>query len=674
MIVVLAVTVGAVLLVLFVIAFAKVGRSEVCQTPGCENYARLLREALNESVNPCESFTQFVCDRWAYHKQHGFPELVVTEAIEKMTRLVNVTHLPKSGQDSAQRGLTFYRSCDAVLQGSRIELTGVKAALKEAGITWPFRPTEVNIPHVILATSLRLGWDVMFRVIPLWQSRREEMSGTLLLNKGRTIIEIINKTSLTKTKVDRRAYFDVLRGQLQQPHKEGAIYPDEVSFEEVNAVEKEAEEPLRRGYYKPEVIPPVAVPGMMEDPSIGLSRAGWVKTLSKFNLTESLPPAGLEFGTANVDYVNQFLNIWKTLGNDKMHLFVSWCTVQVAALFAHQELIANFYGDINASKAFHGAFCFSRAFAASGPRLFSQYNQLYQTSSTLDHARRIARSVRSAFHKRLLTWSGYNKSITVIADWDSLDTVFELSQGSERATRVKHASHGEPDRGNGDPYKMFPDLDENSLLSNFRKTSLTEVLKTSEYDVSFDVEVTEVMASLSTHLFSATFYEHLDFQLMPYALAYPLYDFELVPGVNFGGFGAEIAKQLGILTLKAYRSSGPLQSDGAIRNCFGSSPFAKNANWFLSLAEALGVGALLDAYKASAVRGQRDKRLPGLTGYSGTQLLFMALCLRKCRGSIAGETPASVCNLPLIYLREFSEAFHCADGTPMNPAEKCQLI
>ncbi|XP_077551801.1 neprilysin-1-like [Haemaphysalis longicornis] len=674
--VVAAVIFGGLLLLLFLFFYRRVIAHEVCGTQSCEEYAHLLGDALNESVRPCESFTHFVCDGWSRRKQHGVPQRVVTGAIETLTRLVNVTYLPKTGQNSAQRGLALYRSCDAVLQGTRHEVAGVKAALREAGITWPLRPTKIDIPHMLLATSLRLGWDVMFRVLPLWKSRRANSSRTLLLNSGRTIIEILNKTSSTSTLDKRRAYFDVLRQHLRQSHGgEESNYTDEVTFEQVSDAERIAVSKLRRAYYKADVIPPVPAQGIMDVPEIGLSRHVWEETLSSFGLNDSTPPSGLQFGTANEDYFNTFLWLWKKLKNARMHLFVSWCTVQVGALFANQELIANFYGsDLDAAKILHGAFCFSRAFAVSGPHLFGQYNQQFQTSSTLEEARRLALLVRRAFHDRLLRWSGYDKNVTVVSDWNSLDTLFGLIQGSGRATKVKPRSHA---KASGD--QMFSDLDENALLSNFRKTSSDVAVRSPEFDVSTDVEVSAVLSSLSMLHFSAIFYGRPDLQLMPYAITFPIFDFHLIPGVNFGAFGAEIAKTLGVLTLKAYHLSGPLASEGPVRKCFRDSPFARDTNLFLALAETLALGALVDAYDeayAASPRGDRRfiMRLPGFTSYSGTQLLFIAYCLPKCRGNISGETPPSACNLPLSKLPEFAQAFQCATGTPMNPTKKCELI
>ncbi|KAH9374664.1 hypothetical protein HPB48_012881 [Haemaphysalis longicornis] len=628
-----AVSIIASLLLLAYLALS--GRSsnrEVCRSHSCHEYARLLADTLDESVNPCYSFTQFVCNGWHQRNQLGLPELVVTDAMETMMRLMDATSLPK-----------------------------------------------VDIPHVILATSLKLGWDVMFRVVPLWRQSPEKSSRTVLLNTGRTIIEILNKTSFSANSQHRRSYFDVLREHLlPSPLDSGGNYTDEVSFEEVVYVENISVPRLRKAYYTFEVKVPAQIKNILDIPELGLSRSTWEEALRRFGLNDTMPPSALQLRTVNIEYVNTFLRLWQELGNAKMHLFISWSTAQVGALFANDQLIANFYGgDQKTVNTLHGAFCFSRALAVSGRHLFTQYNQRHRTASALEDARRVSGSVRRSFQKRLLQWSGYQDNVTVIADWSSLDAPFGLLHGINRpvngnAVREDNAWSG---GGSGEFDKMFPDLDENALLSNLRNTTSAVAVASGEYNTQSDVEITAVAASLSTLQFGATFYGLPDFQLLPYVLAFPLYDFEQVPGVNFGGFGAEVAKALSVLTLKAYRRSGPLKSNGIVRNCFRSSPLAGDTNVSPALVEALAMGALVDAYDGSARSDKRCKlRLRDFKDYTGTQMLFIAMCLLKCRGSDAGGTPDSACDLPFSQVPEFAKHFHCSPGTRMNPTDKCELI
>ncbi|KAH9375771.1 hypothetical protein HPB48_023014 [Haemaphysalis longicornis] len=224
---------------------------------------------------------------------------------------------------------------------------------------------------------------------------------------------------------------------------------------------------------------------------------------------------------------------------------------------------------------------------------------------------------------------------------------------------------------------MFPDLDENALLSNLRKTSSVAAVSSGEYDTESDVEVTAVAASLSVLQFSAPFYGLPDFQLLPHVMAFPLFDLDLLPGINFGGFGLEVAKALSVLTRKAYRNTGSLASQGAIWKCFHSSPQAGSGDTsvFIALVEALGMGALVDAYVESSRNDERYRlRLPGFEDYTGSQMLFIAMCLLKCSGSDAGATRDSACNLALAQVREFAREFNCAPRTRMNPTKQCEVF
>ncbi|KAH9374576.1 hypothetical protein HPB48_009678 [Haemaphysalis longicornis] len=88
----------------------KSSNREVCRSHSCHKYARLLADTLDESVNPCYSFTQFVCNGWHQRNQLGLPELVVTDAMETMMRLVDATSLPKVSGREVLRQLTTQNS------------------------------------------------------------------------------------------------------------------------------------------------------------------------------------------------------------------------------------------------------------------------------------------------------------------------------------------------------------------------------------------------------------------------------------------------------------------------------------------------------------------------------------------------------------------------------------
>ncbi|XP_049527537.1 uncharacterized protein LOC125947187 [Dermacentor silvarum] len=68
----------------------------VCHTHECHEYGRRLSSSLNESVRPCDSFTQFVCDGWRRENELGTYELLVAQGLESVTRTLDAITVPQA--------------------------------------------------------------------------------------------------------------------------------------------------------------------------------------------------------------------------------------------------------------------------------------------------------------------------------------------------------------------------------------------------------------------------------------------------------------------------------------------------------------------------------------------------------------------------------------------------
>ncbi|KAH8027447.1 hypothetical protein HPB51_005594 [Rhipicephalus microplus] len=277
----------------------------VCHTHECHEYGRRLSSSLNSSVQPCDSFTN-----------------IFTYVYSQLLSAVHCGNLTfrKTGQSAVQRGVALYRSCEDLLHGHRDHLASVREALREAGITWPRRPAEADVLHTVLATSLRLGWDVLFRFVPL-QSPRSRLT----VNPGRTIVVVFKRKMASQFTRRGREYFSLLRSSML-PHD--AIEMDKTSttikhrLQEVTALD-ELTSPLLSAAYNVPTTTPESADHMMDIPKIGLSRARWAAALREFGLDNVT-----ELVTANQEYLLAFLDLWMSLGENSTHVFVSWYTVQ----------------------------------------------------------------------------------------------------------------------------------------------------------------------------------------------------------------------------------------------------------------------------------------------------------------------------------------------------------
>ncbi|XP_049525104.1 uncharacterized protein LOC125946350 [Dermacentor silvarum] len=80
-----------------------------CMNHVCREYARRLLDSLNRSVDPCHSFTRFVCDGWRQRQLLSVRELIFSAATERILRVVNTMDVPLSGQSLLQRATKLYR-------------------------------------------------------------------------------------------------------------------------------------------------------------------------------------------------------------------------------------------------------------------------------------------------------------------------------------------------------------------------------------------------------------------------------------------------------------------------------------------------------------------------------------------------------------------------------------
>ncbi|KAK8763208.1 hypothetical protein V5799_034182 [Amblyomma americanum] len=615
-------------------------KNNVCTTHECLAYSRHLLQSINADVDPCESFTRFVCHGW--EKKHLFSvrETHFANVVRKVTESADALsdNYTIRGQNEAQRAATLYLSCHDILRGASNQLALVKEALATAGITWPeVRRGEVNLPHTLLYSSLKLGWGTVldFSVV------RYPLEDVLIVRPGASFPFVIDKTRGFSSNKTRDEYFQ----ELAQSFGGNATAAATVSYEEMASIEAVTLNKLVPSYNS--LIAERSASSLAMDivnaSEFGLSEESWLSVLGSLNVRL---PNGLNLTSTRPDYVKEVFSLWTTLGEETLHLLVSWCTVQVAALYANEQLVANYYGKSSKrAQIYHGAFCISRAMVLNAQALFSSYIAGIQHSGDTLDARETALSVREAFRKRLTNWEHHASNVTVVVNWTSQEVLFRSFSAPEDTTG----------------HKERPDMTP-SLVRNWQLLAAQGL--TSE-------DVGGVLHSVSVLRYYVLSRPEYDFYLLPYALSYPTFDIGLTAALNYGGLGVIIGHALGRLLIAAYRSdpeSAP--AIDAAMDCLRNGSFVDVSRSAAFDAAAFGVGALMDAYASTSAF---DNAVVGLEQYSTTQLLFIALCHNRCEGGLKGNAD-SHCNRLLQYVPEFSTAFGCSPGTPMNPHRQCKFL
>ncbi|XP_070381862.1 uncharacterized protein [Dermacentor albipictus] len=622
-----------------------------CRTETCNNYARRLVDSVNTTLKPCESFTRFVCDGWRRRNQLSVREEAFLFQLRRMSYLLRSLPVPNKAQNALARAAAFYRSCDAVRTGDADELPKVKAALLQAGIVWPRVPRDsqtVDLLRTWLHTSLKLHWSALLDVSIV---RAENTTRVLLEPRGgfRRIWEKHDK--LGSNVEEAEDYFETLR-------------EDFGSFAElsVEATQGTVNFSVTRDLYGPLLLRLRDSMTLSQHSSIldsavlfetvpGLTEARWLAELDRYGDGSD----HVTFESTQPDYVSTFLELWKVHGERDMHSFLSWCTVQTAALYANRRLLANFYVREDSMDMYHGALCLSKAYLLCGSELFREYFDEMFSDRAMTAARNVVAGTREAFARRLDHWPHRNPNVTVVRDWPSSTFPIEYFN--------PHFEQPSPE-----PAPTVSSLGDmgSSLVDNWK------LFETNHLDVRYllaaeRIEYAEWFVLLPDY----------DLALLPYALTFPSFDESGTRSMNQAGLGNYVADALSQLFFYRYRDA----TDGL--SFLRSFECARNASRprdgpriyrTVHLLRTLATEVSLEAYRVgSSTEG--DARLEAFENYGSVALFFIASCYALCRGSDSlPPFRGDECDEAFRNVQGFAGAFGCDTGSPMNPAVKCALM
>ncbi|XP_070391912.1 uncharacterized protein [Dermacentor albipictus] len=334
--------------------FSSPATSKLCVTHACQAYSLQLVSSINRSVDPCVHFTRFVCDGWQGHHNLDVWERHFLHFINRLDARLKTIDVPAAGQNEEQRAAAVYCSCDNVYSGKSDELAAVKAALALAGIVWPQQSRGADALFALLYSSFKLGWDAVanFRVAPSSGAAEDE----LVISQGTSLGLLRERFAQEKATAVQRDYYEYIRRQFTGDS--GTTVDGEVSYESVWEIAATATKALTPFFGSSEAAPQHA-DWLANSYGANHMEAPWTEALRRVDITL---PGGLRISADNRAFLEALFDLWEYYGEDNFHLFVSWCTVQLAALYANRGLILNYYREIpNRATLYYKAFCLSRA-------------------------------------------------------------------------------------------------------------------------------------------------------------------------------------------------------------------------------------------------------------------------------------------------------------------------
>ncbi|XP_049525144.1 endothelin-converting enzyme 2-like [Dermacentor silvarum] len=596
----------------------------VCKSKACVEYSTRLRQSINTSMQPCRSFYRYVCDGWSKNV-YSVREYAYMTALDRVTDLFWSVQVPTTNQTSQEQVAALYRSCDAVLKGKRNDLANAKLALSAAGIVWPHRPDKPDVLRLLLETSMTLGWDTVLHM------EGGAKRNKIVLARGTSFPIISSKYEHLHTHVQKRIYFNALRDKFSLTGRDEVVDLDEmmsVSEDMTNAlanvtVGQSAQMSITQSW--------------LYEVRLNLSKGRFAKALKAYNVTVDDDATVILWDS---DFVYAFVELWHRHGESMVHLYVSWCTVQVAALYADSDLIANYYSSRYRAHLQHGAFCLGRAQLFGGYATFSQYNALILNRETRADVERILLTMRSMYRGHLEKWNFVDAEKPVVANWTSLKTVLPNADQDEHGIETSEFDEG-----------LLRMTD--SFVDNWKKVMA---------HTRFSGGVFGSNIVTSTKLY-ALLPSQADFHFMPFAFSFPLYDYDLPTTVNYAGLGAQVAEAIGELLMKEYLPSDVVS---AVLPCLAKAPSAQLKS--ASVSEIVSLAVLLTAFESDSAH---KVRLGDFETYSPAQLLFISWCYMKCGGKY--NSLPSACDAVLRHISNFADEFGCSPGDHLNPMHRCAL-
>ncbi|XP_054930159.1 neprilysin-like [Dermacentor andersoni] len=627
-----------VLIVLKIVWFQYSGSPNVCLTSACDAYSHRLLQSINTSVDPCRDFTRFVCGGWKRSQNLDVREDQFIVFLDRLDATLNDADIPLTGQNDEQRAAALYRSCDDVLQGKKDEMAAVKAALRDAGIVWPQHAHGGDAVHALVYSSIKLGWDALLSFDVT--THRGETVDELVVDPGSSFHFLVSRSMREESPASKRAYFQFLRNlfELRGPRNTSAV-----TYEQMQTIAEPALGDLSL-LYDSWGKPRLPADWFANLSSAGVTEARWLEALH--NVSVSLR-GGLRIKTGNPGFLATLLGLWTRIGEDSFHLFVSWCTVQVAALYANKGSILNYYGQSSEkAQVYHRAFCLSRAAVFFRKASFASYIDSTLQENKVSGAKEIALSVRLAFSRRLSKWVHFDENITVLANWTSLDTAFRSFEYDKDEHKTSGAKND-----------VMPDMSD-SFVNNWQLSTL----------VNKPDETKHLEYAICHLMFYVVLWKSRDFQLMPYSLSVLFFDPDLPASVNYGAFGSEIVGAISSIFVESYREKRNVSM--YLINCMKLGPSGSEMYTDDNVVHAVGFSALVDAYKRT--NASSSWAIEGLEHYTGLELLFMTACFSLCSGRIKAKRHE--CELLAQHVPEFDEAFRCPPTDQRNQSFQCQLL
>ncbi|XP_065289048.1 neprilysin-1-like [Dermacentor albipictus] len=635
---------------------------KVCLTDECHFVAQWLRQKLVPEANPCEDFYRFVCGTF----KDG-PDLTAFTRGNDTMRSITIgaayaARVPATGQTSWQKAAGMFQACASLIATNRTEtadlvawMTSIDLDLKNETALQSVDPKDMMVRcsldfgvHAIISIRLlELFFFKKKRGLMLTYSERDserQASVRIVSEKAKLhdYVQVLSFYGLDQNETERLAFL---------------ISKHESKLDNIVLNERASQaEPL---------LGKIRSMGKLTRPYV--KGGEWSTAFSKYtNNTYK----GDDLIVYKTDILNIVAALFKSVKRQWISYLIAWSVYRQLLPLTDRRFLAN---PKEPSKACYSFVKQVMNLAIAAPYLLSVTNQ-----KTLNETASMVENIRRAFRTAFET-----------SGWVTGDV---LQLAIQKLTKMKYYV-GSPGQ-RLDPaaiekyYDSVPDVTTDKFFEAWRK--------------ALSVSCHQIWADQKTWIFDETavnayYFDYFNTVAIPTAiLQLPFFYTGAPAAINYGGIGAIIGHEImhGYDVARTMFNASGTQRHWAtpeflanytdkalcLRESHKAAEKMKARQAVLddtldseNLADFVGAVTAHAAY-TSLPALQRNLKLPGLN-LTAEHLFFVAHCAKWCeKWYIRSERYAygrSRCIVPLSNMVEFSDAFGCAPGTPMNPPKKC---
>ncbi|XP_037512993.1 endothelin-converting enzyme 1 [Rhipicephalus sanguineus] len=660
-----------------------------CQDPGAD-IARSLKDV---RVDPCEDFYGYVCSGWLQANPDAGNHFESLQRRVAFAAVVSLVLEESRGPSPAHRIALIFQRCAQVAFNEQDHIEELRQFMARFNLSWPTsKPrTKEKVLDLLVGFSLDWGMPILFQLTLDAHFRRPGFRA-LHLGSSTYVTEWIAVRDTLQEQGTLLAYFERVSVLIS------GVTVDRSTVQDILAVDNRVLSAM--------VSPTFEIRSDTEMRYVSLSQLDQL-TGPELTTSEWLEAVNAHLPNALTPNNEMYVMNWQLLmllgqlmgqaSRDVVPLvtYITWHVIRaVGPMTSHPLVRAQFGGSRMAATIYMLGRCYTDAdatlpyaFAHVFSRRWLPHDAVSDVATMEGRIRREANASMNA-----LSWMDEKTKAVAFEKLSTLRAIVGRPEGLASDQALQQLYPYLNSTGSARSYL--------TLMNSVRKAQLQHAKRFLRAKESANGSLDSDDVSVPLTVVNAFYLPVYHVMVIPAAILHPPFYVAAYPlSYNLGSLGHVLGHEMthafdpdmGLYDRSGQRkdwwtSGSRVEFENrldCLRRTYNTISWAEGiAHGDYALSENFAdSGGLLKAYRAfRAVKvGSRQAAPASLAGFTEEQLFFLSSCFKWCstedKQSAGSYSPPRLrCNVPLMNMPEFAQAFHCGPGKTMNPKTRCDFM